>query len=164
MKKHESSRRGESQAVQPGREHWWWRPSHLKRALNGNRQLDYFLHWKVKGRKNPEGKKWTPAQRQAIETALWVYELDARISHKFLFRKPAHLLAPDHLSSVVGIARTMSAPPPAPKAGRRRRPFAWTWIEYFDKRDEKKSAKLTRAELNGIIAAMKYCLEYFIHG
>ena len=150
--------------MQPSREHWWWRENRLKRALDGNRQLDHFFYWKVKGRKSPDGAKWTPAQRRGIETVLWLYELDARISHKYLFGKPAHLLAPEHLSSVVAFARPMHAFSPTLKADERRRPFAWAWIEYLDKRNDKKAPKLTRAEVNGIIAAMKYCLEYFLRG
>ena len=164
MNKHESSRRNEPQKKQPGREHWWWRGNRLKRALNGNPQLDHFFYWKVKGRRSPDGTRWTPAQRRGIETVLWLYELDARVSHKYLLGNPAHLLAPEHLSSVVAFAQPMHAYSPKLKSGERHRPFAWVWIEYFDKRNDQKTPRLTRAELNGIIAGMKYCFEYFLRG
>jgi hypothetical protein len=164
MRKLEFSRRNEGQNVPPCREYWWWRENRLKGALNGNRQLDHFFYWKVKGRKSPDGTKWTSAQRRAIETAVWLYELDARISRKYLFGKPAHLLTPEHLTSAIAAAQPMHVSSQKVKTGQRRKPFAWAWIEYFDKRNDKKEPKLTRAELNGIIAAMKYCLEYFLHG
>ena len=161
MSTHESSRRQDGKKIAPSREHWWWRENRLNRALNENPQLDHFFFWRMKGRKAPAGVKWTPAQRREIETALWLYELDARISRKYLLGKPAHLLGPAHLSSVIAVARPTSAS--APMVGRRR-PFSWAWIEYLDKRNDKKAPKLTRAEMDGIIAAMKYCLEYFLHG
>lgn len=148
----------------PSRDHWWWQKTRLKPALLENPELDHYFHWKVKGRKSPRGAKWTPAQRQAIETALWLYELDARISRKYLFGKPAHLLSPAHLSSVVAISRPMKLSSPAAKTDGSKGSFDWAWIEYFDKRNDKKAPKLTRDELNGIIAAMNYCLEYFLHG
>jgi hypothetical protein len=163
MRKHESTRRNEGKKVPPSRDHWWWRENRLKRALNGNPSLDHFFYWKVKGRKSPQGKHWTPAQRRGIETALWLYELDARISRKYLFGQPAHLLPPKPLSAVVEIAGWTNEPSLALKTRQRRRPFAWAWIESLDKRNNKKAPNLTRAELNGIIAAMKYCLEYFLH-
>ena len=162
MKKNKSSRRNAGPNVPPSRTHWWWRKTRLKRALKDNRQLDHFFYWKAKGRKSPDGKKWTPAQRRGIEIALWLYELDARISGKYLFGQPAYLLPPAQLSSVVSLGRSAGAPTPQLESGGVRRSFKWTWIEYFDKRNETKASKLTRAELNGIIAAMKYCLAYFI--
>lgn len=63
---------------------------------------------------------------------------------------------------MVSFAPSDSAHALAVKPATRRR-FAWAWIEHFDKRGEKKAPKLTRAELNGIIAAMKFCLESFVH-
>ena len=158
------TRRPKIEKVKPGRDHWWWRTNHLARALDKNRPLDHFFHWKVKGRKSPFGTKWTRAQQQEIETALWLYELDARISNKYLFGKPAHRLSRDELSSLVAIAPPSRAPSLAPKTGARRRPFAWVWIEYFDKRNDPRAPELTRAELNGIFAAMKHCMEYFLRG
>lgn len=163
MKKPEPSRRPDREKVRPGREHWWWRENRLPPALDANPELDHFFHWKVKGRKSPRGAVWTSVQRRTIETALWLYELDARVSHRFLFGKPVHLLAPEQLASVIGFAWPMHAPTPKPKSGPRSKDFAWAWIEYFDQRDEPNAPKLTRAELNGIIAAMKYCLGYFLH-
>jgi hypothetical protein len=151
--------------LQPSREHWWWRDRRLKLALDGNRKLDHFFHWKVKGRPGPEGKKWTPVQRQAIETALWLYELDARISHKYLLAKPAHLLGPDQLASVIALTHPTTAPARTSPTGGRRRSFEWSWIEYFDKHGEKgKVRKLRPAELDRMIAAMKFCMEYFLRG
>lgn len=102
-------------------------------------------------------------QRLSIETSLWLYELDARISHRYLFGRPAYLLSPANIDAVVAFARPTSLSPSTAAVPKRRRPISWEWIEFFDKRDEKKSRKLTRAELNGIIAAMKYCVEYFLH-
>jgi hypothetical protein len=162
MKEPSKARRGEN--VSPNREFWWWREDRLERALDENRQLDHFCYWKAKGRKSPDGKEWTLAQRLAIETAVWLYELDARITRKFLFGKPAHLLTPEQLSSVVAFARTMRVPSPIGKKLGKRRPFMWEWIEYFDKRNDKNASKLSSREVNGIIAAMKFCLEYFLHG
>jgi hypothetical protein len=163
MKKPKSSPRSERGKVPPGRDHWWWRESRLKRALKENRRLDQLLYWKVKGRKSPDGSKLTATQRRSIETALWLYELDARISHKYLFGQPAHLLSARQLSSVVSFAPLNPAQAPAPKKTGSRRRFSWAWIEHFDKRGDKQAPKLTRAELNGIIAAMKFCLESFVH-
>jgi len=60
----------------------------------------------------------------------------------------------------VAFAQPMHAYSPKLKSGERHRPFAWVWIEYFDKRNDQKTPRLTRAELNGIIAGMKYCFEY----
>lgn len=162
MKKHKLPQREAKPPMRPSRQHWWWRENRLDRALNGNRQLDHFFYWKVRGRPSPLGTKWTPAQRREIETGLWLYEFDARISQKYLFGKPAHLLAPERLSSVVAFVHPMSASSPTSKTGDRRRPFSWAWIEYYDKRNDKKASTLTHAELNGIIAAMKYCLKYFL--
>jgi hypothetical protein len=159
-----NSRRAKGKKVKPGREHWWWQKSRLKRALKENRHLDHFFYWRVKGRKSPFGTKWTRAQRQAIETALWLYELDARISGKYLFGQPAYRLERDELFSVVTITHPSKAPSHSPKAGAPRRSFAWEWIEYFDKRDDKRAPKLTRSELNGMFAAMKHCMDYFLHG
>lgn len=150
--------------VKPGRDHWWWRPAALRRALARNPRLDHFFYWKLKGRKGPHGEKWTREQRKLLETSLWLYELDARISRRYLFDQPVYLLPPKNLDSVVAFAAPTNAVRPPLGATKRHRPFAWQWIEFFDKRDEKKTAKLTRAELNGIIAAMKYCVEYFLHG
>ena len=161
MKKAKSSRRATPSAIPPSQARWWWREDRLKRALGENPHLDHFFYWKVKGRKCPAGTIWTPAQRRSIETGLWLYELDARISRKFLFGQPAHLLPAEHLNSVVEFVRPTSATAqPLPSAGKRR-PFSWAWIEYLDKRNDRKA--LTRTELDGIIAAMKYCLEYFLH-
>ena len=162
MKKHESSRRDATLAMRPGREHWWWRENTLKRALNENRQLDHFFSWKAKGRSSPTGARWTPTQRREIETGLWLYELDARISRKYLFGRPAHLLAPERLSTVVAFAGPISGSAQTLKPSERRRPFSWAWIESYDKRNDTRGPKLTRAELNGIIAAMKYCLAHFL--
>jgi hypothetical protein len=151
--------------VQPSRNQWWWREAHLKQALKGNRSLDHFFYWKLRGRKSPDATKWTPAQRRTIETALWLYELDARISRKYLFGKPVHALNAKQLASVIDFTPPTKVPAQAAKPDSRRRPFSWVWIEYFDKRNAlKKTAKLTRAEMNGIIAAMKFCLEHFTHG
>ena len=150
--------------VQPGSDHWWWRPNRLRRALTENPRLDHFFYWKVKGRKSPDGTKWTPAQRRGIETVLWLYELEARISQKYLFGRPASLLAPEHVSSVVEFARPMNAAATAVNSDGKRRHFSWTWIEYFDQRNARRARKLKRAELNGIIAAMKFCMEYFLRG
>ncbi len=150
--------------IKPSREQWWWRTSHLKRALEASPTLDHFFYWKVKGRKSPDGATWTREQRLAIETSLWLYELDARISHRYFFGKPAHLLSPEDTGSIVAFARPVSAPLPTLAHARRRRSFAWEWIEFFDKRDDKHAPELTRAELDAIIAAMKYCVEYFLHG
>ena len=163
MKKHELSRHDATPTMRPGREHWWWRENTIKRALNGNRQLDHFFSWRIKGRSNPSGAKWTPAQRREIETGLWLYELDARISQKYLFGRPAHLLAPERLSSVVAFANPISRSAQALKTGEKRRTFSWAWIESYDKRNDPRGPTLTRAELNGIIAAMKYCLAHFLH-
>ncbi len=162
MKKTDGSRRAAKRVMRPGREHWWWRENHLKHALKENPSLDQFFHWKVIGRASLNGAKWTHAQRRQIETGLWLYELDARISQKYLFEKPAHLLAPERLSSVVAFAGPISDVSPIAKPGGQRKPFSWAWIEACDKRNANKSTTLTRAELNGIIAAMKYCLEYFL--
>ena len=162
MKKPKSPSRSERELVPPSRQHWWWREARLKRALKENPRLDQLFYWKLKGRKSPDGKKWTAEQRLSIETALWLYELDARISHKYLFGLPAHQLTARQLASVVSFAPFSPAQAAALKAGGPRRRFSWAWIEYFDKRGAKKAPKLTRAELNGIIAAMKFCLEYFI--
>lgn len=164
MKTSHTPQRNEARSAKPGRDHWWWRPSRLKRALEGNPQLDYYFHWKLKGRKSPRGVKWTRDQRLSIEISLWLYELDARISHRYLFRQPAYRLSAKNLDSVVDFANPAHAPLPTSAAERRRRAFSWAWIEFFDRRDEKKAKKLTRAELNGIIAAMKYCVEFFLHG
>ncbi len=163
MKKSKSSPRSDREKVRPGRQHWWWRENRLKRVLQENRRLDHFFHWKVKGRKGPGGTKWTADQRRAIETALWLYELDARVSHKYLFRQPAHLLTARQLGSVISFAALSPAPTPAPKNAGKQRRFSWAWIEYFDQREETRNPKLTRAELNGMIAAMKFCLESFVH-
>jgi len=164
MKKPDTSRRNEGPRIKPGRDHWWWRPGPLRRALAANPRLNHFFYWKVKGRKRPGGPKWTREQRRSIETSLWLYELDARISHKYLFKKPAHLLSPKNINSVVDFANPAHASRSLGTVPKRRRAFAWEWIEYFDRRDEKNARKLTRAELNGIIAAMKYCVEFFLHG
>ena len=164
MKTKTSSRLHEAQKLKPGRDHWWWRPSHLKRALAENPKLDHFFYWKVKGRKSPSGARWTRAQRLSIETSVWLYELDARVSGRYLFGKPAYLLSPANTVAVVAFAAPENPSWPTVAAEQRRRAFAWEWIEFFDKRADKKSRKLTRAELNGIIAAMKYCVEYFLHG
>jgi hypothetical protein len=163
MKKPKPTSSTDRGKVRPGGQHWWWRKNRLKRALKENRRLDQLFFWKVKGRKSPDGAKWTAEQRRSIETALWLYELDARISHKYLFGRPAHLLTARQLASVVSFASLDPAQAPALKPGGRRRKFAWAWIEYFDKRGDQKAPKLTRAELNGIIAAMKFCLECFVH-
>jgi hypothetical protein len=160
MKKSKSPPRTEREKVRPSRQHWWWRATSLKRALKENRRLDQLLYWKVKGRRSPEEKKWTAEERRSLETALWLYELDARISHKYLFGQPVHLLTARQLTSVISFAPLHAAP--AAKSGRRPY-FSWAWIEYFDKRGTQKAPKLTRAELNGIIAAMKFCLECFVH-
>ena len=157
-----TSRPRQGQKIIPGRDHWWWRPRRLQRALEGNSELDRFFHWKVPGRKSPDGRKWTREQRRSIETSLWLYELDARISRRYLFGKPAYLLSPENTAAVVAFADSGNSSWPMFATGKRRRSFAWEWIEFFDKRDERKVAKLTRAELNGIIAAMKYCVEYFV--
>jgi hypothetical protein len=149
--------------MRPCPEHWWWRKSRLKRALDANPALDHFLHWKLKGRRSPDGIRWPAAQRREIEVALWLYELDARISSKYLFKKPAHLLTARQLASVVTFALPTNEPAEAGKKKRARR-FEWAWVEYFDRRTAKKSARLTRAQLNGIIAAMKFCLEHFSRG
>lgn len=162
LKRSEKSSRDDDPKAQPGREHWWWRGSRLKDTLGGSPQLDRLFYWKIKGRKSPDGTKWTAAQRRNIEIALWLYELDARISRKYLFGDPAHLLSPEHLSSVVAFVRPTNASSPPLRTGKRRNPFAWVWIEYLDKRNAAKASRLTRTELAGIIAAMKYCLEYFL--
>lgn len=162
LKRSERSSRDDDSKGQPGREHWWWQRSRLKGALNGNPQLDRLFYWKIKGRKSPDGTKWTTAQRRNIETALWLYELDARISRKYLFGKPAHLLSPGHLSSVVAFVRPANASSTTSGTRPRRSPFAWVWIEYLDKRNDARASRLTRAEVAGVIAAMKYCLEYFL--
>ena len=164
MKTHPTSPKTEGPKVKPGRDHWWWRASRLPRALNENPQLDHFVHWKIKGRKGPHGEKWTREQRRSIETSLWLYELDARVSRRYLFGKPAYLLSQKNLIALIAFTDPENPSGPTAAARQRRRSFAWEWIEFFDKRDGKKTAKLTRAELNGIIAAMKYCVEYFLHG
>ena len=151
--------------LRPSREHWWWRDRRLKPALAGNRKLDYFFHWKIKGRPSPDGRKWTPAQRQAVETALWLYELDVRISHKYLLAKPAHLLGPQQLVSVIALTQPTTVPARTSRTGRRRRSFEWSRIEYFDRhRDGGKDRKLRPAELERMIAAMKFCMGYFLSG
>ena len=145
--------------MRPSPEFWWWRKSRLKSTLNASPSLDHFFHWKVKGRRSPDGTKWTAARRREIELALWLYELDARVSHKYLFKKPAFLLTTKQLASVV----TFALPPSEPAQTGKKRPgkFEWAWLEYFDRRNAKKSSRLTRAQLSGIIAAMKFCLEHF---
>jgi hypothetical protein len=162
MKTHPFTRRRGASRAKPGRDHWWWRARRLQRALQENPRLDHFFSWKVKGRRSPSGPRWSPAQRLAIETSLWLYELDARISRRYLFGQPAHLLPPAKLDAVVAFASEAAAVRPATQPGRRRRTFRWEWIECFDRRDAKQAGKLTPAERNGIIAAMKYCVEYFL--
>lgn len=147
--------------MKPSREQWWWRPAALKRALKANPAFDRFFHWKVAGRKNPDGVALKPAQRRAAETALWLYELDARISRKYLFGKPAHRLKAKQLASVIEFALTAHEPDPAQKKSAKHRKPVWAWIEYFDVKNEKKHVRLTRTQQDGIIAAMKFCLEHF---
>jgi hypothetical protein len=150
--------------LQPSREHWWWRDRRLTQALDDNGKLAHFFYWKEKGRPSPDGKKWTPVQRRGIETALWLYEFDARISHKYLLAKPAHLLGSEQLSSLIALTYPMEAQERTSQTGARRRPFEWSWIEYFDMRSERKARRLRPAELDGMIAAMKFCMEYFLRG
>ena len=163
MKNKTSSRRDATTALRPGRAHWWWRKDALAKALNGNPQLDHLFYWKVRGRKSPDGVRWPPQQRREIETGLWLYEFDARISQKYLFGKPAHLLPAERLSAVVAFAEPVSGSTPAIHGDERSTSFSWTWIEAYDKKTDKKAAKFTRAEENGIIAAMKFCLGHFLN-
>lgn len=150
--------------MKPSREQWWWRHANLKQALEANRAFDRFFHWKVAKRKNPDGVVLRPAQRRAAETALWLYELDARISQKYLFGKPAHRLNAKQLASVIEFALTTPEPDAAQKKTSTRPRPVWTWIEYFDRRNEKKGVRLTRTQQDGIIAAMKFCFEHFTRG
>ncbi len=162
MKKKPISRRANKTVMQPCRASQWWQKARLVPALNASPQLDHLFYWKVRGRKSPDGAIWSPQQRREIETGLWLYEFDARISQRYLFGKPAHLLPPERLSSVVAFAEPVGGLAPAFPGDERSPSFAWGWIEAYDKRNEKKSAKLTRAEENGIIAAMKFCLDHFL--
>lgn len=163
MKKNPATHPDAKPSLRPGRAQQWWRKENLAKALNGNPQLDRLFYWKVRGRKSPDGAIWTAQQRREIETGLWLYEFDARISQKYLFGKPAHLLPPERLSSVVAFAEPVSGAAVVYPADPRTQAFSWAWIEAYDKRSAKKSAKLTRAEENGIIAAMKFCLGHFLN-
>lgn len=163
MKKKTTSRSVATVILRPGRAHHWWRQASLVKALNRNAQLDHLLYWKVRGRKSPDGVVWSPQQRREIETGLWLYEFDARISRKYLFGKPAHLLPAERLASVVAFAEPVSGPAPVVPGDERSTSFSWRWIEAYDKRNAKTSAKLTRAEEAGIISAMKFCLGHFLN-
>lgn len=163
MKKSSAKYHEAESGLRPGRAQQWWRKENLAKALSGNPQLDRLFYWKVRGRKSPDGAVWTAQQRREIETGLWLYEFDARISQKYLFGRPAHLLPPERLSSVVAFAHPVSGAAAAYPADPRTQAFSWVWIEAYDKRSARKSAKLTRAEENGIIAAMKFCLGHFLN-